>query len=152
MKEKYLIMKCEELGDPYECDCDRTPLTMCENWQEWYHENKDTIKYDFEVYEFKNNEFKLIKKYDDDSMKEKGMALYYWTEEQDPEEDLPTIVYEYKNSTRNNPIPKECLPFIEKGTDLDNSLLGCGTISFFIDDKYYVYGEYWDNNEYSLGY
>ena len=29
-------------------------------------------------------------------MKE-GMALYYWTEEQDPEKDFPTIVYEYKN-------------------------------------------------------
>ena len=152
MKEKYLIMKCEELGDQYECDCDRTPITICENWQEWYHQNKNIIEYDFEVYEFKNNKFNLIKKYDDNPMEPKGMALYYWTDGQDLTEELPTIVYEYKNSTRKNPIPKECLSFMEKGTDLDNSLLDCGTISFFIDDKYYVYGEYWDNNEYSLGY
>ena len=148
MKEKYLIMKCEELGDQWECDCNRTPITMCEDWQKWYQQNKN-IKYDFEVYEFKNNSFELIKKYT--TPMEEGMALYYWTEKQNPEKDFPTIIYKYKNYTRKNSIPKECFPFIEKGVDLDNSLLNCGTITFYIDTNYYVYGEYYDN-WYSLGY
>ena len=148
MKEKYLIMKCEELGDQWECDCNRTPITMCEDWQKWYQQNKN-IKYDFQVYEFKNNSFELIKEYT--TPMEEGMALYYWTEEQDPEKDSPTIIYKYKNYTRKDSIPKECLPFIEKGTDLDDSLLNCGIIDFYIDTNYYVYGEY-NDNWYSLGY
>lgn len=149
MKEKYLIMKCEELGDQWECECNRTPITLCENWQEWYKNNKKNIRYSFEVYEFKNNKFKLIKKYDEPT--EKGMALYYWNKKQDPEKDLPNVIYKYKNRTKKEAVPKECLSFIKKGTDVDNSLLTCGTISFFIDNKYYVYGEY-DDNSYSLAY
>lgn len=62
---KYLIMSCVELGDQWECDADRTPITMCDDWKSWYAKNKKKIDYCFEVYEFNGEEFLLIKNYDD---------------------------------------------------------------------------------------
>ena len=59
---KYLIIKCEELGDQWECDCDRKPLTMCDNWEKWYQENQKNINYSFEVYEYIKNMILLWKK------------------------------------------------------------------------------------------
>lgn len=60
---KYLIVKCEELNDQYECDAYRTPITMTANWKNWCKVKKP--KFLFEVYEFVNDNFKLIKEYYD---------------------------------------------------------------------------------------
>ena len=55
---KYLIMECNELSDQYECDADRSPICLIDNWA-YYN------KYGYEVYEvLKNNTFKLIKNYE----------------------------------------------------------------------------------------
>lgn len=55
---KYLIVKCDELSDQYECDADRIPVCLTDNWA-YYNE------YGYEVYEvLKNNTFKLIKNYE----------------------------------------------------------------------------------------
>lgn len=55
---KYLIVKCDELSDQYECDADRIPVCLTDNWK-YYNE------YGYEVYEvLKNNTFKLIKSYE----------------------------------------------------------------------------------------
>ena len=63
---KYLIVKCEPLYDQYECDCDRTPLYMTDDWQQ----EKD---YRFEVYELKpNNTFECIKDWDEPIPKKKN--------------------------------------------------------------------------------
>ena len=62
---KYLIMKCDELSDQYECDADRSPVCLADNWT-YYNE------YGYEVYEvLKNNTFKLIKSYEQVDKKRK---------------------------------------------------------------------------------
>lgn len=59
----YLIMKCEPLNDQFECDADRVPISITNDWHNWYNINKPD--YMFEVYEFINNEFKIIKDYEE---------------------------------------------------------------------------------------
>ena len=34
-KTKYLIVKCNELSDPYECDADRIPLGITDDISMW---------------------------------------------------------------------------------------------------------------------
>jgi hypothetical protein len=36
MKEKYIIVKCEELDDQWECDCDRTVIKVVEDYKPYY--------------------------------------------------------------------------------------------------------------------
>lgn len=56
---KYLIVKCEELDDGWECDARRTPMYITDNWK------KKRPKYPFEVYEIlSSGSLKLIKHYD----------------------------------------------------------------------------------------
>lgn len=56
---KYLIVKCTELNDQYECDCDRKPIKLVDNYEKYYH------KYGYEIYEcFPNGNLKLIQSYD----------------------------------------------------------------------------------------
>jgi len=33
--KKYLIVKCVDLNDQYECDADRTPLVLVDNYVKW---------------------------------------------------------------------------------------------------------------------
>lgn len=60
---KYLIMRCEELNDQYETDACRWPITMTDDWMDWY--NKTNPTYLFEVYKYddEEGEFTLIKEY-----------------------------------------------------------------------------------------
>lgn len=32
---KYLIVRCIDLNDQYECDADRRPIVLVDNWEEW---------------------------------------------------------------------------------------------------------------------
>ena len=62
--KKYLIVRCVTLGDQYECDADRTPITMVEDWEKWAKETD--VDYRFEVYELlPNGEFELIRHYEE---------------------------------------------------------------------------------------
>ena len=64
--KKYLIMQCKLLGDQWECDANRTPLVMVNNYEEWLLKNIDMdLLYQFEVYELIEDKFKLILSYDD---------------------------------------------------------------------------------------
>lgn len=31
----YLIMRCKPLNDQYECDCDRIPHAIVNDWKQW---------------------------------------------------------------------------------------------------------------------
>lgn len=135
---KYLIMRCEELNDQYECDANRTPITMTDNWMEWY--KKTSPDYYFEVYEFKNNEFILVKNYE--TSMEQGMAFVMFN---DDDEDEFTIIERFPNFDRNKSMPKTLRKRALKGEDLDDSLRNCGYVSWFEKGTLYAYTEYYDN-------
>jgi len=142
----YLIVKCKPLGDQWECDADRTPMFICDDWK--------TLKLDylFEVYRINdNNTFDLVKDYE--TPMSYGMALYYWDKNVDPEEVQPTIIKEWPKREREEGIPKKVRTAMHrKGVkELTNELSSCGTITWFYNNKYWVYGEYADF-DYSLGY
>lgn len=135
---KYLIVECNELGDQYECDANRIPITMTDNWKEWYA--KANPDYCFEVYEFKNNKFILVKDYE--TSMEQGMAFVMFN---DDDEDEFTIIERFPNFDRNKSMPKTLRKRALKGEDLDDSLRNCGYVSWFEKGTLYAYTEYYDN-------
>lgn len=59
MKMKYLIIKCVELEDQFECDADRTPICITDNFNKFN-------KYGYEIYMIHaNGTLNLIKHYND---------------------------------------------------------------------------------------
>lgn len=57
---KYLVIKCEELSDQWECDADRVPVYVGDNIKKYYW------KYGYEIYEIKvDGTLKKIQDYDD---------------------------------------------------------------------------------------
>lgn len=109
---KYLIVKCVELHDQYECDADREPMFLVDDWEQWYKDNSPT--YQFEVYRFvDDSECELIKTMED-SMDE-GMALYFWNMDDDHEEVDPTVVGTYEDYDRKSPVPKRVWSIFRQG-------------------------------------
>ena len=145
---KYLIVKCKELGDQFECDCDREPMFLVDDWKDWFQKNRPT--YQFEVYKFvDDNEATLEKTYEE--VMDEGMALYFWNMDDDHEEVAPTVIAHYKDYDRD--YSKEHLDTFITENDFKNDLRSCGYVSW--DDKehkkYWVYGHYADGR-YDLGY
>lgn len=141
---KYLIVKCEELDDQWECDANRKPITMTDNWQEWYIDN--IPDYYFEVYEYneKENTFSCIKNYD--VPVENGMCFAYYPNSND---DTPTGLRYFPSLTRYDAVPTDIMERALQGDDFDDWLKNCGYISWYEDDILYCYTEYEDNKIYN---
>lgn len=135
---KYLIMRCEELNDQYECDAHRIPITMTDDWETWY--KKTEPDYYFEVYEYKNNRFVCVKDYA--TSMEQGMAFVMFD---DNDEDKFTIIERFPNFDRDNPMPKALRKRALKGEEFDDSLRNCGYVSWFEKGTLYAYTEYYDS-------
>ena len=151
---KYLIVKCEELGDQYECDANREPMFLVDDWEKWYHDNLP--RYKFEVYKFEDDKQCTLEKTYETSM-DYGMALYYWHEGEDCETVSPTVVAKYARADRNTPVPDEVLSVFHQGAywsdgdkftdkDFKKDLKCCGAASWLDEkyEKYWVYGNYED--------
>lgn len=71
--KKYLVMKCRELDDQYECDVERFPICITDNWEAF------NGMFPMEVYEIEENGNigKRIREWDDPANAEKGMVLEY---------------------------------------------------------------------------
>lgn len=151
---KYLIVKCEELFDQYECDANREPMFLVDDWEKWYWENRPDYK--FEVYKFEDDKECTFEKSYDTPM-ESGMALYYWNEGEDWGMDNPTVIAKYVNADRNTPVPDEVWAALHQGAywvdgdeytdkDFKNDLRSCGIASWFDEktEKYWAYGSYED--------
>ena len=150
----YLIIKCEQLNDQFECDADREPITLTEDWKAWY--NATSPNYCFEVYEFQNDKFVLVK--DFYTPMECGMSLHFWTEEQmkEGEYNTPTVRQKWIGASRNDPMPKEVLTlatqYYEDTVDtMMQELSACGQVGWEDDEgNWWVYGEFHDR-WYSMG-
>ena len=159
---KYLIMKCEELGDQFECDANREPMFLVDDWKKWYWENQPN--YMFEVYKFEDEEECTLEKRYEEAMEE-GMALYFWRAGENPEEVPPTVIAHYKDYDRHSAVPKKVRSVFRQGAywsdddeeyteeNFKNDLKCCGSASWEDKkhEKYWVYGHYADGR-YSLGY
>ena len=143
----YLIVKCEELGDQWECDADRCPLCLVE----------DCSKYGvgYEVYKvLKDGTFQKVKNYDEAT--EEGMAVYFWQDGKE-EEDEPTIREKWKNMERDTmtkskiqTLKNKC-GFHDTVKEILCNIQCSGSHGESINDKWYVIGEYRDNI-YNKGY
>lgn len=69
--KKYLVMKCRELDDQYECDVERFPICITDNWKAF-----DGM-FPMEVYEIEENGNigKRIREWDDPANAEKEWCL-----------------------------------------------------------------------------
>lgn len=158
---KYLIVKCTELGDQYECDADREPMFLVDNWEEWFQENRPT--YRFEVYKFVDEEEATLEKTYEEVF-DTGMALYFWNMDDDHEEVAPTVIAHYKDYNRNKKVPDKVWSIFRQGAywaddekmteeQFKKDLKCCGYVSW--DDKehkkFWVYGHY-EDGRYDLGY
>lgn len=136
---KYLIMRCDELGDQYECDANRIPVTMTNDWTTWY--KKTEPDYYFEVYEYKNNRFVRVKDYA--TTMEHGMA-FVWYNDSMPEYTF-NVIERFPNFDRYTAMPTDLYERALQGEEFDDSLTNCGYVSWVEDDRYYAYTEYYDN-------
>ena len=61
---KYLIVKCVELGDQWECDANRFPLCLVNNYAKYN-------KYGYEIYKiiYPEGKLKRIKNYESEGVK-----------------------------------------------------------------------------------
>lgn len=152
----YLIMHCDELHDQYECDANRIPVAIVEDWKNWIKNH--VPDYDYEVWQYDDNgKFSCIKDYTEGM--EEGMALYYWDSYENPEVDKAHVIAKFPSFTRNNTVPSIVRKTIKKGAytcddekGVNDELLNCGYITWYNkENRYYVYGEYRDNR-YSFGY
>ena len=137
---KYLIIECNELGDQWECDADRTPICITENPSEYGigHEVWKILS---------DGTLEKIRNYDE--ALEEGMALYYW--EDGREEEAPTIIEKYPNKDRDGFSKnffeklKVRVKFSETVADIETNIHCCGAHGEQIEGKWIVFGEYRDN-------
>lgn len=141
---EYLIVKCEELSDQYECDCNRIPLKMVDDYSSY--------GYGYEVYKLnKDNTFQLIKEYD--KYLEEGIGVYKF----DENDKIKKVYEKHKNMTRDDVSKaqlkrwKRLYGFQGTVKEIFESIECGGGYGELINDEWTVIGEYYDNR-YSLGY
>lgn len=144
---KYLIIECNELDDQWECDADRTPICITENPSEY--------GVGYEVWEIlSDGTLKKIRDYDE--ALEEGMALYYWEEGREKEEE-PTIIEKYSNKDRDSFSKnffkklKARAKFSETVADIETNIHCSGAHGETVEGKWIVFGEYRDNR-FNFGY
>lgn len=154
---KYLIIKCVPLMDQYECDYDRTPICMTNDYSKYYEEG-------YEIYELlEDDTFTCIKQADEYG--EEGFCLVTWVElDEDDDPNARTVANDmkvayatrYKNLTRKD-ITKKFVKdiakkagFSEAPEDIFKDLRNMGEYGEAIynsrleRDEWVVFGEYHD--------
>lgn len=146
MKE-YLIVKCEALGDQWECDARRIPLCIVNDYSNY--------GLGYEVWERKaDNSFERIKDYEE--ALEEGFALYSWDEDEE-ETEKPIVQYKKAGWTRNNITKtfvkklKQEVGFRETVKDIFIDIINCGSHGEIINKRWVVFGEYMDSH-FTCGY
>ena len=103
---RYLIVKTHPLNDQYECDAEREPYKVVEDWRK--EKLKDCMKF---TKSMEDGSLTLVKEYI--SALESGMALYFFNEEDDWEEVEPTVIYKFPDMTRHDKVPKNVKQYVK---------------------------------------
>lgn len=132
----YLIMKYDDSGEW----CETTPITLTENWKEWHKQSKP--KYKYEVYEFRNDGFFLVK--DSDGSLESGMAIVRYEKRLGNWEN-ETVIMKFPNRTRDKKIPESMKKHAKEAIEVDDEWLrSCGYVLYDCGRYVYLYTEYDD--------
>lgn len=146
---KYLVVECRELGDQWECDADRTPILVTDDYSGYN-------RYGYEIYQIEpDGKLNLIREYD--SVTDEGWCYCFYSE--DAEEGHPTKVIKFKKKFTRDTITKSQIKKWKTAYKLKGSVdeilrsFHCsGDYSELAEDGgLKVIGEYFDNN-YPLGY
>lgn len=140
---KYLIIKCDELGDQWECDANRTPICLTNDYDKY-----NTMGY--EIYKIKENgTFELIRNYDD--VTNEYMCVYWWNDEDKVEEQSPDKIIKIQKGDRDNVTKslikkiKQQYHFTDTIKEIERNIYCSGYHSELIDNKWTVFGETFDN-------
>jgi hypothetical protein len=141
---KYLIVKCEGLNDQYECDADRIPMYITDNWK-----NNLPTDYYFDVYEiFDNGRINPnpIKCWDEPM--ETGMAFGYWKDKGNRKPEDFHWIKKFPNRSPEDKVPANILHKLKQLEEYNDLLERAGYITGYDPVKkcIFVYGEYKDEN------
>lgn len=140
---KYLIVECTELGDQWECDADRTPICV----------TNDYSKYDkngYEIYEInEDGTLKLIRNYSEISSE--SMYICIWNNPEMVEENDPDTIVELEVDTRYD-VTKSMVKkiktqygFTDSVNEIYNDIQCCGYHGEEKNKKWIVFGEGYDD-------
>lgn len=88
----YLVVRCEELGDQYECDANRVPICLTEDYDKYN-------KQGYEIYKvLADNTFERIREYDE--ITKEDMVVAIWSSA-DAYNDEPTELIHICDGDRN---------------------------------------------------
>lgn len=134
----YLIVECRPLNDQWECDAERTPICLIEDYSSYGR--------GYEVYEVrKDNSLKLIKEYDEAN--ERGIAIFI----NDSEDPTPEYIYEKFPITReevtHTKVKKWKSKYHLKGSveEILSDIHHCGGYGEDTPNGFLIIGEYSDD-------
>lgn len=110
---KYLVIECAELGDQWECDADRTPICVTDDYSEY-------DKSGYEIYEIhEDGTLEIIRHYDEVSSE--SMYVCVWNDSEMVEESDPDTIVELEVDTRYD-VTKSIVKKIKKQYGFTDSI------------------------------
>ena len=141
---KYLIIKCKELNDQYECDADRTPVCVTDDYSSYN-------KKGYEIYRIEENgNLTKIREYDEVS--ECYIGYFEWNDEDDDYDNGPLKKVRLKNGDRDDVSLsdikkwKKLFHFSASANEIKEDIDCCGAFGALIGDKWCVLGVAYDDD------
>lgn len=145
---KYLVIECIELCDQYECDAERTPICVTDDYSPYN-------KRGYEIYRIEENgNLTKIRNYDETS--DYYIGYFEWNDKDDPCDIDPLKVVRLKDGDRddislsNIKMWKKLFHFSESIDEIKEELHNCGAFGTLIGNKWCVIGEA-NDEDYSTG-
>ena len=139
---KYLIIKCEALSDQYECDAQRTPICVIDDYTAY-------DKYGYDIYRIQNDGgLEKIRDWEDISEE----YITYCEYDEDKSEEEPITIIRLKDGLRRDITRKDIeqwrqrFKFTDKVSDIAIDLRCSGAHGEQIGKLWCVIGEAFDNH------
>ena len=139
---KYLVVRCVELGDQWECDADRRPVCLTEDYSKY-------DKQGYEIYKLnKDNTFTLVRNYEDVTKEEMVVAIWKNVNhcENKPSKYI-TICGGDRDYVTSSTIEKvkKTYHFADSIEDIESDISCSGYHGEEINGKWVVFGEKFDD-------